>query len=728
MGQWGDCLLRSQAVRILNYLIRQDKAVSIYQIASVHNLTVRSVQQYLKELEEYFDEKGWNVSLERTSRSRVHIYCGERERESILHLIHMEDPRLKIYDPKERRRLILFELFKREEPIIVKELEIDFLVSESTILRDLNHLEEWVEKRGLEMIRKPNFGIQLTGKELHWRLALFELIKDYLTAVTGVELEELLLQFQYKNRHRYAYLHALNWLLPEEQFHKLLRIILHAMFAQKLRLTDYAMASLVIHTAIALQRMKKGKTVLLDPDQFAYIRRQPVHSVASHISLQLMQEMGVTLPDEEVAYIGMHLLGSAFTDPDRSGGGSDVSDLDKIVDRLVSTLEWFTRMDLHRDRQFVAGLCAHLKPMIERLRFEIPLRNELLQEVQQKYPAIYMATKLAVLSVEDQFPSVVPDDEIGYLTLHVGAAIERMKSAEKERRKRVILVCGNGVGTSNYLLVQLARLFPEMELIGCKPAFEVQRIDPGDVDLIVSTMDIHHPRIPVIRIRPILHPLDLQRLRFMLQSNHPFTADWEEVIDQIVSEARARGVNNPSAFRHQVRKLIFRRLFAAEDETESCSREDERPVLLDLLNEHSVQVVQQCPSWQEAVKTAGKMLHETGAVEERYVSAIIRAIDEHGPYMVIAPGIALVHARPEDGVRKVCMSLLICRKGVSFGQKDKDPVHLIFAFGAVDDLQHLRALSQLMTLLNDKACIDQLRSSISVTEALHILQKCLATS
>lgn len=721
-------MLRSQAVRILYYLIQQDRTVPIQRIASVHNLTVRSVQQYLRELEEWFDETGWNVFLERMSRSGVRICCGEREKESILRLIHSMDPHLKVYEPEERRRHILFELFKRDEPIVVKELVIDFRVSESTILRDLNQLQGWVEKRGLELIRKPNFGIQLTGKEMPWRMALFELIKEYLTAVTGYNLEDLLVQSQYKSCFRYAYLHALNWLLPEERFHKLQHLLLHTMFSQKLRLTDYAMASLMIHIAIVLQRVKKGKTVLMESDQFAYIRGQPAYSVAQHISNQLRQEMGEVLPDEEVAYIGMHLLGSAFTESDRNGRVSDLSGLDKIVDRLVSTLEWFTHMDLRRDRQFIAGLCAHLKPMVERLRFGIPLRNELLQEVREKYPAIYTATKLAVLSVEDQFPSTVPDDEIGYLTLHVGAAIERKKSSGKERRKRVVLVCGNGVGISNFLLVQLTRAFPEIELVGCKPAFEVQRIDPKDVDLIVSTIDIHHPSIPVICIRPILHPADLQRLRFVLQSSQPLSEIWEEVIDQIVSEAQWRGVTDPSAFRDKVRELIYQGLFTVPTETEPLSGEDERPLLQDLLNEQSVQVVHRCIDWEEAVKIVGNMLHETGAVEKRYVSAMIRAIDEHGPYMVIAPGVALVHARPEDGVREVCMGLLICREGVSFGHRDKDPVHLIFAFGAVDDHQHLRALAQLMTLLNDEGCIRQLRSSLSASEALGILRKCVKAS
>jgi mannitol/fructose-specific phosphotransferase system IIA component (Ntr-type) len=173
----------------------------------------------------------------------------------------------------------------------------------------------------------------------------------------------------------------------------------------------------------------------------------------------------------------------------------------------------------------------------------------------------------------------------------------------------------------------------------------------------------------------------------------------------------------------------LRRDFSAPMQTPSSGafRGGGETVLRDLLKEPSVQVMQRCPDWKEAVTIAGELLHRTGAVEARYVSAMVRAIDEYGPYMVVAPGVALVHARPEDGVREVCMGLLICREGVLFGHGEKDPIHLIFAFGAVDDRQHLRALSQLMTVLNDASCIESLRSSSSASEALRILRTCLET-
>jgi len=95
------------------------------------------------------------------------------------------------------------------------------------------------------------------------------------------------------------------------------------------------------------------------------------------------------------------------------------------------------------------------------------------------------------------------------------------------------------------------------------------------------------------------------------------------------------------------------------------------------------------------VHEAGRLLVECGGVEERYVDAMEQSLRTYGPYMVIVPGAALLHARPQDGVRRLCMSLLILDCPVAFGHPDNDPVSLIFAFGAVDRQKHVQALATL---------------------------------
>ena len=117
--------------------------------------------------------------------------------------------------------------------------------------------------------------------------------------------------------------------------------------------------------------------------------------------------------------------------------------------------------------------------------------------------------------------------------------------------------------------------------------------------------------------------------------------------------------------------------------------------LQDLLCIERIAVQVPATDWRDAVRRVGRLLVESGAVEERYIEGMIHTAEELGPYIVIAPGVAMPHSRPEDGVRRPCMALITLRDPINFGSPDNDPVRLVFAFGAVDKKQHIEALSQL---------------------------------
>ena len=79
---------------------------------------------------------------------------------------------------------------------------------------------------------------------------------------------------------------------------------------------------------------------------------------------------------------------------------------------------------------------------------------------------------------------------------------------------------------------------------------------------------------------------------------------------------------------------------------------------------------------------------------------MIHTAEELGPYIVIAPGIAMPHSRPEDGVLKPCVALMTLSTPVNFGNEENDPVRLVFSFGAPDKEQHVEALRELATVFS----------------------------
>lgn len=125
--------------------------------------------------------------------------------------------------------------------------------------------------------------------------------------------------------------------------------------------------------------------------------------------------------------------------------------------------------------------------------------------------------------------------------------------------------------------------------------------------------------------------------------------------------------------------------------------------------------------WEEATETVGSLLVSAGKITPDYITAMKRVLKEMGPYAVIAPGIVLLHARPEDGVIQACLALITLIDPVPFGHSENDPVELVFALGAVDKLAHISALQQLAEMLGDSDKLQAIRSASTDGSLLKIL-------
>lgn len=139
------------------------------------------------------------------------------------------------------------------------------------------------------------------------------------------------------------------------------------------------------------------------------------------------------------------------------------------------------------------------------------------------------------------------------------------------------------------------------------------------------------------------------------------------------------------------------------------------------MEESHIKINVKASTWEEAIKAAGGILVEVGASDDAYVLAMVDAVKELGPYIVITPHVALAHARPSKSVYRPEMSLAILEEPVEFGSAANDPVKLVFAFCATDDASHLEQLGHLANKLNPEA-IEKLMVATSKEDVLNILK------
>lgn len=144
--------------------------------------------------------------------------------------------------------------------------------------------------------------------------------------------------------------------------------------------------------------------------------------------------------------------------------------------------------------------------------------------------------------------------------------------------------------------------------------------------------------------------------------------------------------------------------------------------LSDLLPVERIRLDVKVDNWQDAIRASGKLLYETGAVTPEYIEAMIQVAEELGPYIAIAPGIALPHAATEAGAKQTALSLVKLAEPVCFGNPDNDPVRLVFALSAVDKKAHIVALQALAELFLSKDLMDELFHAESVGSVVEIFR------
>ncbi len=144
-------------------------------------------------------------------------------------------------------------------------------------------------------------------------------------------------------------------------------------------------------------------------------------------------------------------------------------------------------------------------------------------------------------------------------------------------------------------------------------------------------------------------------------------------------------------------------------------------MLKTLLTPDVVQVIPQVKDWREAIKIACQPLIDKGCIEPRYVDAIYKSHEQIGPYYVLGPGIAMPHARPEEGVNQLSLALTIIEKGVEFGADENDPVKLLIVLAATDNDSHINAIVKLAELFDNQDDIDTLLQAKSKAEVLAVI-------
>lgn len=393
--------------------------------------------------------------------------------------------------PIERNKYILKYLLYNNSYVKVDDLADMLYVSKVTILNDIKKIKSILSKYNLTLASKPYHGMKIIGKEIDIRRCISANIinRNFDNYIIGITDEEIKL---FKNID----------LIDLQKF------VLKEINNSKAKFLDFNLKNFVIHLAITISRLLENHP--LDNMQYLVSTSFKLDKTVDNIFDYIENKYKISLSKSDKIYIYNHFVSKS------TPSENDLQNTDNVILEYVSEiLEYINthyNFDLRDDNILYKDLVIHFKSILNSKYYNLNKTNPLINTIKSNYPLAFEISLTAIENVFKKSIYTLTEDEIGYVSLHIGASIERLFQASV-KPKNAVIICGSGYGSSRLLEVQLNKIFNnKINIIECLSFNQYNNKALKNIDLIISTIPLTHNKIPVVLVDLTLFKKDIENI------------------------------------------------------------------------------------------------------------------------------------------------------------------------------------------------------------------------
>ncbi|MBS4537868.1 transcription antiterminator [Clostridium sp. D2Q-11] len=688
-------MLDERKKEIINILIGKRDFITINELSTKLSVSSRTTRYDLDAVDIWLESTGF-PTLIRIPRKGIKLDFGGGELKEIRKHFTSSDYYNYVLSPEERMNVVLLELLKSSKPLTLSILADKTYVSTTTIYNDLKNAEEWLEKFDIKVISKTGYGLYIKGKEVNQRQAISKLLKSLATSSDPNTLEQ--------------YISILKKWFPNLDIAYVKDTLLEAQELLQIKFSYEGLSNLIFHIVLSIERISSHQPISMEPIKLQEMMEKEEYKIAKRISTNISSHFNIEVPIDEMAYITLHLIGAKLSTVENQDEYLQKNRLlSSVIDQMIIVVERGLNLKIKNHEQLKKDLYIHLNPTLNRLLFNKTLQNPLLDEIKTKYKEIFLASTKACEILEENFNVKITDHEIAYITMHFGAAIEA-QYIHKENITKVLLVCASRIGTSKLLSIKLKSYFRNFKIVDILSHENIDNHKNNlDFDLIISTIPIKNIDKPIALVSPLLNQKDIETLSSYLNYKGSHSSlnykNPSIVVDLINIISEHCDINNLPGLQSDITGLLNNiNKFMEENDTYLDTSSEILPRKL-------IQVNVDAKDWKDAIVKSSLPFLDHEYIKEEYVDSIIKRIDKYGPYMVIAPGIAMPHSSSEEGALKTGLSITTLKNPVKFNHKTNDPIHTIIMLSATNNYTHIEALTEVLEVISEKSNLELLKNS-----------------
>ena len=559
-------------------LCKSKEFANINHMAEELKVTTRSVRTYIKQLNENLGEdiaqiiyvKGYGYKLEIKNKEAFELLFEENKKISF------------DFNVKDERILYLLDFFTEFNDVItIDQLAEQISVGRTTIVNDIKSTREILNEYNLDLIKKQNFGMWLKGNEFDKRLLLI----NYIYKDSKNDL---------KNS---KYVNGVDARLLKQLKTKILRLFKDDNFYA----TNQIFEETIKYILVQIVRIKNGNEIVEYDKRFDLLGSYDEYNLSQKIKVIVEENFDITLNEYETLYLTLPLV---------SGNAAPISkfmsnkpQLRENISDLMEKIfkEIYIRMGIIiSDQTLRDNLGYHLEFTLNRLLFNIKLKNLLLEDMKENYVLPYNLAKISADVIENVYNLVMPEDEIGYIAIHFGSYLE--KNIISNTLQKVAIVCSTGLGATNLITIRIRKIIGENVEIDTFSIFDIDKVNLSQYDLVFTTSDIDINSNSVLKIDTILDESKLrnkiEKMIYLNNSNLSKNLNNVKLADNLIvgaflHEKYFSVLNNKtisSALKNMIDKMMQDGVVGEKFKKDILEREKSHPTIFKsgLLLPHSV--------------------------------------------------------------------------------------------------------------------------------------------
>lgn len=504
-------ILTSRQIDFIKLMLEESEYKPIKYFTEKLNVSDKTLQKDLKIIGNYISK--FNVKIDAKRGYGILIDSNASSNIEFINNLNINLKEKNSVSVEQRRVEILkMLLLNSNSSTSINQLSEKYYVSKTSIVNDLRYIEEWLKKYNIKL-SKTLEGTKILGKEIDIRKSIASLLEDILEKnneedklpeITRIELATFSALSNIFDVDSIMFIENIIWELEES---------LHYAISQPYYI------NLITHILICIKRLKEGNQIESKEDKIKSLDNlnEKVYENVINLIGKIEERYGVSINNEEIYYIYKYIVSSGFgnaLDNNILISENYINSSEEVTNMMIDIMSEFLNINLREDELLQKGLLLHIKPMLNRLNYDIQIKNPLLKEIKERFSEILGLCMLSIRLMSPYYNITnISIDEISYIATYFQAAVERSVSS-----KRVLVVCHSGYGTSQLLSTRLKRAFPQWTIVDIVSVHRLGEIDMTNIDFIVSSVDIDIKDKMYIVVSALLMDRDIKNIKNVLMN------------------------------------------------------------------------------------------------------------------------------------------------------------------------------------------------------------------